>query len=87
MFKYFNNMLPPLFAQLYLKNCDLTNYDTRNSNTLATYKFNTSAMQKSFLNISIVYWNKINDHLDTNYFLTTFKKHLRKYLLFNEFIV
>ena len=23
MFKCFNNMLPPLFAQLYLKNCDL----------------------------------------------------------------
>ena len=87
MFKCFNNMLPPLFAQLYLKNCDLHNYDTRNSNQLATYKFNTSAMQKSFLNTSIVYWNKINDHLDTNSSLTTFKKHLRKYLLFNEFIV
>ena len=44
-------------------------------------------MQKSFLNKSIVYWNKINDHLDINSSLTTFKKHLRKYLLFNEFIV
>ena len=43
MFKCFNNMLPPLFAQLYLKNCDLHNYDTRNSNKLVTYKFNTSA--------------------------------------------
>ena len=53
MFKYCNNMLPPLFAQLYLKNCDFHNYDTRNSNKLAKYKFNTSAMQKSFLNMSI----------------------------------
>ena len=70
MFKYFNKMLPPLFDQLYLKNCDLPNYDTRNSNKLATYKFKTSAMQKSFLNRSIVYWNKISDHLDTNSALT-----------------
>ena len=80
MFKYFKNILQPLFAQLYLKYCDLHNYD-------AIYKFNISAMQKSFLNISIVYWNKISDHLDIHSSLTTFKKHLRKYLLFNRFIV
>ena len=38
IFKCFNNMLPPLFAQLYLKNCDLHNYDTRNSNKLIRLK-------------------------------------------------
>ena len=48
---------------------------------------NTSAMQKSFLNIRIVYWNKISDHLDTNSSFTVFKKHLTRYLLFNKFIV
>ena len=61
MLKYFNNILLPLLVQLYLKNCDVHNYDTRNSNKLATFKFNTTTMQKSFLNISIVCWNKIND--------------------------
>ena len=70
-------MLPPSVAQLYVKNCDLPNYDTPNSNKLAVPYI-----------ASNVYWNKISDHLDTVISsLTAFKKNLRKYLLFNDFIV
>ena len=84
MYKYFNKMLPPIFDKMFHKSSEIHTYHTRQAQKLIIPKVRTTAMKKSIYNLSVTLWNKIEDVISIQCSIFTFKKLVRKYLLFND---
>ena len=54
MFKYKNGLLPPVMTDLYLRNNEIHNYETRNCN-----KFSIASGTETFSHVSARIWNAL----------------------------
>ena len=83
MFKFNLGLSPVALNNLFVRNSNIHNYNTRNKNKLRSaierHKFN----YKKFRYISVHIWNNITDKINTDTSLFTFKKQL-KLLLFTD---
>ena len=75
MFKYENGLLPPVMAELYLRNNEIHNYETRNCN-----KFSIAAGTETFSHVSARIWNALTSKINVNTSISKFKILLKSYL-------
>ena len=70
----FYGLHPPTINNMYLKNCDVHNHNTRHSDLYA----------KSFYCSSILIWNEIMNKIEVSISFLQFKILLKHYLLVNS---
>ena len=75
MFKYENGLLPPVMAELYLRNNEIHNYETRNCN-----KFSIAAGTETFSHVSARIWNALTSKINVNTSISKFKILLKSFL-------
>ena len=68
MFKCENGLLPPVMAELYLRNNEIHNYETRNCN-----KFSIAAGTETFSHVSARIWNALTSKINVNTSFSKFK--------------
>ena len=61
MFKYENGLLPPVITDLYLRNNEIHNYETRNCNRLSI-----AAGTETFSHVSVRIWNALTSKINVN---------------------
>lgn len=87
MFKFYNQLLPPIFHNYFTKNCNIHSYNTRNAYNLRIPLFQSVLGQNSFYYNAAKWWNSVGSKLyspigkDT---LKAFKKRLKIFLLDNQ---
>ena len=80
MYKFYHEMLPRIY-NIFQKNSDVHDYNTRQSEMLHLPKPNTEYGKRSFRYRGALIWNDILEKLDVNIKIGTFKKNLKKHLL------
>ena len=83
MFKFNLGLSPVALNNLFVRNSNIHNYNTRNKNKLRSAIGRHKFIYKNFRYISVHIWNNITDKIDTDTSLLTFKKQL-KVLLFTD---
>ena len=83
MFKFNLRLLTVALNNLFVRNSNIHNYNTRNKNKLRSAIGRHKCICKNFRYISVYIWNNITDKIDTDISLLTFKKQL-KILLFTD---
>ena len=73
MYKHANNLLPPAINNLYIENCDLHNYPTRQKYLLHVNKSNINIYSKCFGNTSARIWNDMQPKIEVNLSISKFK--------------
>ena len=82
MYKFVNDMLPTAINELYVKNNEIHNHETRHSNHLHLPR---GTHTKNFVYKSVQIWNELTKiGIDDSVSLPVFKKKLKMYLLCNE---
>ena len=80
MYKYANNLLPPVINDMYTTNSDIHNYSTRQKHLLHVNKSNINIYSKSFANTSARIWNAMQSEIEVNVSISKFKMSLKMYL-------
>ena len=83
MFKFNLGLSPVALNNLFVRNSNIHNYNTRNKNKLRSAIGRHKFIYKNFRYISVHIWNNITDKIDTDTSLLAFKKQL-KVLLFTD---
>ena len=84
MYKMFHGLHPPTINNLYIKNCDVHNHNTRHRNYLHVSMAHSDLYAKSFYCSSILIWNEIMNKIDVSISFPQFKILLKHYLLVNS---
>ena len=85
MFKFNLGLLPVALNNLFVRNSNIHNYNTRNKNKLRSAIGRHKFIYKNFRYISVHIWNNINDKIDTS--PLTFKKQLIVLLFTDEITI
>ena len=80
MYKYANNLLPPVINDMYTTNSDVHNYTTRQKHLLHVNKSNINIYSKSFANTSARIWNAMQSEIEVNVSISKFKMSSKMYL-------
>ena len=81
MSKYANNLLLPAINDLYIENCEVHNYPTRQKHLLHVNKnSNIKIYSKSFGNTSARIWNAMQSKIEVNVSISKFKICSKNYL-------
>ena len=80
MYKYANNLLPPVINYMYTTNSDIHNYTTRQKHLLHVNKSNINIYSKSFVNTSARIWNAMQSEIEVNVSISKFKISSKMYL-------
>ena len=80
MYKYSNNILPPVINDMYATNSDVHNYTTRQKHLLHVNKSNINIYSKSFANTSARIWNAMQSEIEVNVLISKFKMSSKMYL-------
>jgi hypothetical protein len=80
MFKFYHNMLPSLFDNFFTCNRDMHSYNTRNAKKLRTPLVKTSLAGKFIKKTGVMLWNKLDNVMNVDCKIGTFKKYLKTYL-------
>ena len=83
MFKSNLGLSPVALINLFVRNSNIHNYNTRIKNKLRSAIGRHKFIYKIFCYISVHIWNSITDKIDTDTLLLTVKKQL-KILLFTD---
>ena len=73
MYKHANNLLPLEINDLYIENCELHNYPTREKHLLHVNNSNINIYSKSFGNTSARIWNTMQYKIEVNVSISKFK--------------
>ena len=84
MYKMFHGLHPPTINNLYIKNCDVHNHNTRHRNYLHVSMAHSDLYAKSFYCSSILIWNEIMNKIEASISFPQFKILLKHYLLVNS---
>ena len=84
MYKMFHGLHPPTINNLYIKNCDVHNHNTRHRNYLHVSMAHSDLYAKSFYCSSILIWNEIMNKIEVSISFPQFKILLIHYLLVNS---
>ena len=81
MYNHANNLLPPAINDLYIENCEVHNYPTRQKHLLHVNKnSNIKIYSKSFGNTSARIWNAMQSKIEVNVSISKFKICSKNYL-------
>ena len=81
MYKYINDMLPPIFNNIFILNSDIHQYTTRQSEKFRVPKGKLSMSKRLIKYKGVLFWNNISDNIEYHHGIFTFKKQLKNYLL------
>ena len=84
MYKYINDMLPPIFNNIFILNSDIHQYTTRQSEKFRVPKGKLSMSKRSIKYKGVLLWNNISDNIEYHHGIFTFKKQLKNYLLLHS---
>ena len=74
MYKYANNVLPPVINDMYTTNSDVHNYTTRQyACVLHVNKSNINIYSKSCVNTSARIWNAMQSEIEVNVSISKLK--------------
>ena len=62
-YKHANNLLPPVINDLYIENCEVHNYPTRQKHQLHVNKSNINIYSKSLGNTGAHIWNAMQSKI------------------------
>ena len=86
MFKFNIGLSPVPLNNLFVRNSNIHNYNTRNKNKLRSAIGRHKFIYKNFRYISVHIWNNITDKIDTDTSLLTFKKQLKIFIKYTVYI-
>ena len=81
MYKYYNNKLPSLFNAFYNTNCNIHLHQTRQCNMYHLPPCKSELSKRFIKYTGAVTWNQISTIFDVNVKPSTFKKHLKTFIL------
>ena len=84
MYKMYNGLHPPTINNMYIKNSDIHNHNTRHKNYLHVSMAHSDLNAKSFYCSSILIWNEIMNKIELSISFPQFKIVLKQYLLVNN---
>ena len=84
MSQYVKRSLPSFFNTFFVRNCEVVQRTTRNSNKFKIPFCKTEIYKSSIKIQGPKIWNKIESFVDCNCSLHTFKKRLTRYLIQSE---
>ena len=80
----YNGLHPPTINNMYIKNSDIHNHNTRHKNYLHVSMAHSVLYAKSFYCSSILIWNEIMNKIEVSISFPQFKIVLKQYLLVNN---
>ena len=84
MYKFHHRKLPLIFDDFFTRNAEIHSHHTRQSNCLHVPLFSTETGKRSFRFKAVIVWNDLRRNLKSvNIRISTFKLHLKKYLICN----
>ena len=87
MYKFHHRKLPLIFDDFFTRNAEIHSHHTRQSNCLHVPLFSTETGKRSFRFKAVIVWNDLRRNLKSvNIRISTFKLHLKKYLICNQSI-
>ena len=81
MFRYENNLLPPIFENLFQQNRDIHHHFTRNQNKLRQPRINSKIAERYITNMGPKLWNELDGNVCKNTSLAVFKRSLLIWLI------
>ena len=84
MFRYNSHKLPPIFDNMFSKNSDVHNYNTRQSSLLHVPLPKTNLTKMSVAYAGVIKWNVYLQCINPYCSLDIYKKRLKSYLLGNQ---
>ena len=84
MYKFNNGDLPSVFNDMFSYNIHVHSYNTRQSTLLHVPVGHKNIMYSSIRFKGVTFWNSINNSIDKNSSIHTYKKKLKNLLLDNS---
>jgi hypothetical protein len=81
MHKYNMGKLPRIFDNFFQENQEIHHYPTRNSNKLRPPKNKSNLANRFITKTGVEFWNNISTKIPINTTISTFKRHLKDYLM------
>ena len=83
-YKFMHKILPETFWNFFTYNCDIHNYNTRQSHHFHSRLSKTKQISKNIRTTGISINNHFMKYVSHNCTLTTYKKHIKSYILSND---
>jgi hypothetical protein len=80
MYKYKRDKLPHIFNDVFIENCSIHSYSTRNANKLRIPRVRTTLADIFIRKTGVKLWNDITENIDTTLSIFSLKKLLKKFL-------
>ena len=74
MYKYANDMLPPVMNELFIVNSTIHDHNTRQRNFIHTNRGHTDISYRSFNNVGPRVWNVLRNKINVNVPISQFKQ-------------
>ena len=84
MFCYHNEILPPVFHDLFQCNSQIHSYNTRSANNYRPHACRTNLKKITILYRGPIIWNSLSSDIRNSGSLFTFKKKMVKFLIENN---
>ena len=84
VYKYTENLLPPLFSYLFIQQSSVHNHNTRGNSKYRPWKFSISLSKRSIRYDGITFWNSLSNDIQTCQSLNSFKFNLKRFLIENH---
>ena len=84
MYKVTFCLVPNIFSNIFIRNYDVHNYFTRQSDYYHVSAWRLEMVRRSIRIQGVHYWNLIQEKIDCYTSFVTFKYRVKKYLLANE---
>ena len=84
MYKNNNDQIPKVVSNLFKRNSEIHNKDTRQSNLLHTPLIKTPQLSKTIRKTGVAIFNFFNKHININVSYAVYKSHVKKFLLENQ---
>ena len=81
IYKYTENMLPPLFSYLFTQRSSVHNYNTRYKMDYTTWRFSMDLTKRSLRHDGILFWNNLSSNIRKCPTYNSFKFNLKKFLI------
>ena len=85
MYKIHFEMFPNIFGDMFVQNSEIHGYDTRQSNNYHVQIWHLELVRRSIRIQGVHFWNLIQNQINCYVTLVTFKYHVKKFLLENDF--
>ena len=74
MYKFHHDQLPPVLENMFLRNNNSHNYNTRGGNLFKTPSAQLKCLSQTVKNKGVFWWNKLVKQIDINCSLSVLKK-------------